>query len=697
MSFLSNILPKSQNKEYFLTIGVQEHKIIATVAVISRKEINIIGSGISEFANGSEETEAADIAISKAEEKIGENVLVQKVIFGLPVSFLDGDEIRPQHLQRLKKITKTLSLIPCGFVEYPQALSYYLQTKEESPPTLLLLSIGSKQITFSHIRVGKIENNFLADKTASITSDFEKAIINFASAEILPSRIMLYDESGSEDLDKLKEELLRFSWHKHSVFLHTPKIETFETQDLSYALVESTARSFTKELHFEEKSLPELKQTEEPDKKEETVEEDFGFVKSGYTAPKQTQEENTEEKQETRVSFISKLPKINFSFPRLNFIPAPVFIITASIVFLLIAVVSLLWYYPSAAVNLIVYPRLSVSNLDIIVTTNNDTAKSVKNSILASNSTIDVAGDKTAPATGQTKIGERSTGSLTIYNKTLSAKMFPKGTILTADVLKFTLDSDTTVASASDTGEGLTFGKTAAKITAFDIGPDSNLSSGTNFYFQSFDKSSYYAKNADKLSGGSSREITSVSKDDQDKLLSALTETLLSQAKQEITSKLNPGERLLDTLLTYDIKTKKFAHNIGEESKEEKLSLSLAVSTLIYKDDDLLRLARDNTSPIPPGFSLASDKTNIKISQTSTDKKGDVVGKAAVTYYFFPEIDLSKIRKDISGKTYSQTEEYFSKITEIGGFEIIPYQKLPFWNNILPMQSNNIKLKLVAL
>jgi len=329
MSFLNKILSKKEGKEYFLVVGVEENRIIASVASIAGTDVTIIGSGQSEFDENNEETEAADIAISEAEKKLGEDVLVKKVIFGLPLTVLDGDKIKSQHLARLKKITKALSLTPCGFIEYPEALANYLETKEQSPPTLLLLSIGKTQITFSHIRVGKIENNIMVEKTSAITSDFEKALSTLSTTEILPSRIMLYDESGDAQLDDIREELSRYSWHKHSTFLHTPKIETLETEALIYALVEAAAQSLGKELQLEEKEeiviAPE-------DVQEKTVEETFGFVKNKDINEKQakmiveeveTPEEAEDKPQATaeiyaeqKESFTTKLPRINFSLPK---------------------------------------------------------------------------------------------------------------------------------------------------------------------------------------------------------------------------------------------------------------------------------------------------------------------------------------------------------------------------------------------
>jgi len=334
--------------------------------------------------------------------------------------------------------------------------------------------------------------------------------------------------------------------------------------------------------------------------------------------------------------------------------------------------------------------------VDVLFTTNADNIKSGKNTILATTITEEVTGDKTVSATGKTKIGERSSGEVTIYNKTLSSKTFPKGTVIIADNLKFSLDTDVTIASASDTGEGLTFGKTAAKITATEIGPEENLVAGTNFNLRDFDKSSYYAKNNDKLSGGTSRDITSVSKEDQDNLLASLTDGLTILAKQQIIPKLNPGEKLLDTTLSTNISSKKFSKSIGDESKELKLDLTLKVNGIKYKEKDLLDLTAENAAKVPTGFTLAIDKTNIHISDAKADKKGDVSGKANIMYFFTPKVEVDKIRLDLAGKSFGQADKYLSNIKEIGGVEIISEQKFPFMPNKLPSRSSNIQINLVS-
>ncbi len=210
MSLIEKILQKKENREYFIALGVEEHRIIAVVAQVWDNQVKILGHGESEFREGENEVEASDIAISTAEKNLPENIFVRKVIFGLPVIFLDGDKVKPEYLKRLQEITRELDLQPDGFVEYPQALSLYIEKKEEASPTLLLLGLGRKHLILSLLRVGKVVKNIVTVRTASLNADFEKIIKDFES-DILPNRIIIYDEVKGAQLETIKEELLQFA------------------------------------------------------------------------------------------------------------------------------------------------------------------------------------------------------------------------------------------------------------------------------------------------------------------------------------------------------------------------------------------------------------------------------------------------------------------------------------------------------
>lgn len=715
MSIINKFLPKKESKEYFITLGVAEHHIVAAVAQISKNQVTIVGTGESEFITGENETEAADIAISTAEKNLPSGILVEKVIFGLPVVFLEKDKIKPEYLARLKKITKELALQPAGFVEYPQALAFYLEQKEESPPTLLLLSLGRNHLTFSLVRVGKVELNFIYTRTSSFTSDFEESLSRLTT-EILPSRIVLYDEVKGLQMEELREELLCFPWHKHASFLHTPKIEILPPPALITALVEAAGSSILKEVELGEETKEEKKEVveaKETRRAEEDVEEEtFGFVKGeDITLKKSLPKKESEMLAETptvTVPETAEEPAIKLIIKRLSFLEMPKFSFSLSkildksrfLFFLgmlgvtLAFIFSVLWYYPKATVKLIVYPLTSSQQLNVLFTTDPSRVTPASNIIVAKIVSEEVKREKTGQTSGKKKVGEPAKGSVVIYNKTTTGKTFPKGTILLHNALKFSLDEEINLASASDTGEGLIFGKASARITASEIGPEGNLPSGNNFTFKDFPTSSYYAKNTEKLSGGTSREISSVAKEDQEQLLSSLSEELKNQARQQILQKLTSEEKLLDEALESTILDKKFSKETGAEAKEINLSLSLKVSVPVFKETDLLELTKSKL-PIPPGFVYASQKTRVKIEEIKTDKKGEIKALATLTAYFFPEIDKEKIKSDITGESFEVAGDYLSKIKHIGGVEIVYDSETPLLGNRLPWRSQNIQVLVV--
>lgn len=702
-------MAKNDLKEYFLILGLEEQRISAAVARLFGDEITILGTGESEWSNKENTAEAADIAISTAEKNLEESVLLEKVIFGIPINYLENDTIKPEFLTTLKTIAKELDLKPSGFIEYPQAISYYIESKESSSPTLLLLIIGHVEITVSLIRVGRVEKNLSIVRSSSFPDDINQ-IVNLFKDEILPSRILLYDQTRKANSEQLREELLKFSWHKHSSFLHTPKIETLPENIGTLALVEAAGGSMLRTIQEEEKQKTESVQlpVEMP-----TEGENFGFVKHEekeestepeILLPKEIDEdvykkEKTPTRTATISSFLGNLPKP--TFPKMNIsLPHPkgklffILPLIALIILFFFLIFSFVWFYPMSDVHLIIYPLATSEHTQVHFTTDVNSS-SEKNTVMATTVSTEANGEKTSATTGKSRIGEAAKGEITIYNKTLSAKTFPKGTIVTSDSLKFSLDSETLIASASDTGEGLTFGKTSSKVTAIEIGPEGNISGSHNFTFKDFPDSQYYGKNADKFSGGSSREISSVSKDDQDELQSLLTDELIKNAKQDLTQKTGINNKILDDSIETKVKSKKFSKEIGAESKDLALHLIVEISALSYKNSDIQSFLSTSSSIVPSGYTPDPTRTTVQMTGIRKDKKGDYLSDAAIISYYLPTIDTSAIKSKITGKSYDDIRKYLSSVQNIAGFEVVDIQSIPFLENKLPYRPENITIRII--
>ena len=797
MSLLSKLLPKKEATSYFLTLAVEERKIRAAIAQIKGSVVTLLGTGESTFAQGENETEAADMAISSAESQSLENLLVERVVFALPLFYLEGDNVKPEYLNRLKKITKDLNLKPNGFIEYPQALAFSIEREEGSPATAVLLHLEKTYCTFSLIRVGKIYKNIVIERSESIIDDFANTIPKFET-EIMPSRIILFDHS--EDLENIKSELLKFPWHKNSSFLHTPKVEILSAKDVIVALVEAAASSLLKNIDItiikkekdaspessalvtkeepisaknevskgdvpvkkDEKETPhkghlkiqggvvhlvndptaeplkeekpdklesnmDIKEKEVPEEKkgketEPTVEsktqdaeETFGFVESSeierldedgnitFTEKTEVVEEETLQDQKPHTGknplsllngILSSIKGKSLPSPSIPNIPGNIFIWLIP-AFLILA--GFLYYavtiYPQASVSLIVYP-FSINQTIPVVFKTSGNSPSDKTSIAVNSLTVEVNGEKTVATTGKNQIGEKGKGEVLIYNKTTSSKTFSKGTVLSSGDLRFSLDTDATVASASDTGEGLSFGKITARATAVSIGPDGNIAGGSLLKFKDFPDTSYTAKANQSFSGGTSREVASVSKADQTSLENSLTDELSGKAREELSQKLATGEKLLDAPPTKKVVSKKFSGEVGTEGKNLTLTLTLSLTGFSYQESDVITLAKENLTTIPSGYTLSDNSISIKTNTLTPDKDGNFKTDAKITATLFPQFDTTQILNKIAGASYADAESYLKTVEGVSGVAFTATRPSLLAPNHLPVTKKNISLSI---
>lgn len=707
MSILAPFLPKKETINYFFVLALEENQVRVAVAQIHEDKAKILGSGKSEFSDPEKETEAADIAVSMAEKHIPEDLLVDNVIFALPQYYLNGENVKDEYLARLKKIAKELELKAYGFVEYSTAITNYLMTVEGSAPTILILDMSKSMMTTTLVRIGKIIKNITTERTDSIVADFTKNLPEF-EVEILPSRIIILDY-GQKNFDA-REELLKFPWHKHSIFLHTPKMEIFDNEKILTAIVEAAASSFLPNISQPMMDEPEVTEVIEEEKMEvkEKVSHarekfhKFGFKEESIIEKTEHQKPEHNKKETTpvvtqpsamrtileKINF-NRLKNLHFEFPHLPFLGILTFI--APLIIGILLLFFLIRNYPTASVYLLTYLQKSDSLVDIVFAREGSQIDG-QNVIATKTVSDEITGSKSAKTTGANQIGEKAKGEVTVYNKQTSGKNLPKGTTIASGALKFTLDEEVKIASASETTEGITYGKTSVKVTASQIGPESNLPANSNFNFSDSSFSTLTAKNNLPLSGGTAKEIQAVSTEDRKNLENNLIKDLEAQAKQKMLKKLDVNGKLLDEPINTIISAKKFSHEVGSEAKELSLEMTLKVEGLQFNQEDLESKASVLNTTAPEGYKLDPKRINVKIASSKTNKNGDIEASLVISSYFIPEIDVDKIKEEIKGKTYNQAADFLEKQKDVAGVRIVPENKLPFFNNKLPILSKNINL-----
>jgi hypothetical protein len=307
----------------------------------------------------------------------------------------------------------------------------------------------------------------------------------------------------------------------------------------------------------------------------------------------------------------------------------------------------------------------------------------------------------TIPTTGVKIVGDKASGSVTIFNKTVSTKKFDSGTVFKVGDLGYTLDGDVSVASASvqekQGGAETKYGQAQGKIIASDIGADYNKDKDTRLTIGSFASETYDAVvESDGLKGGASREVRVVAQEDADAILAELRDTLISKANAELVEDIQEGNYLIPTQNVIS-QTPTYSFKVGDESDQLDLELSLTVKALTYTVEDLRPLVQAILGgEVPEGFELNEEEPQILTDNTAESSDSASTKRTLTTQvssFAVPKIDLESIKNQIGGQSVSAAQSTLKNSPSVSSVEI---KFIPEWissiRKKLP-QANKIEIR----
>ena len=699
--------------------------------------------------------DAVDEALAFVEDTIN-TTKYTKVVLGLPVTYLSSNgEILKDVRTHIKTLTHELELTPIGFVPLPQAILYRLKKDEGVPPSAILLYVAKGSITVSLYRVGALAGERVVKRSGDTAIMLEEVLKEFKNLEVLPARILLYG-SDTHGLDEVKTELLRYPWTTRVNFLHFPKIEIITPVEIAGAVSLAGASELSHEVEEESEEQTVTRTSNRAAQKEPVpapVGDEIASTDSEASSEVVTEEtlesqaeaqeealsvEEGEEIQEEESNVVAVDPSrlgfkknvdvleevetpdgapvttkkwrtaIPLKIPNLSALPFPHINISAIremiasggkgpiivIAVIILFVIGLLyWFVPHATVTVLMLPKSLSASEPITIDPKATSVDADKKIIPGVAQEKSVSGQKTIQVTGKKNVGNPAKGSVTIYNKSTDSKSFSKGDILTTGSLAFTLDAGVQVASASESIGSLTFGKATGTVTASQIGTDSNLPAGTEFNFKGVDTSIAIARNDAALTGGTSKSVTVVTRTDQDALVKAISADLVDKAKQDLSGMVTGGAKLIDDTITTSVTQKTFNQELDQESTELSGNATVTVSGTAYNDDDVKTLLKAMiTGQIPSGYALAEGRTQVTLAQVKVGKDGKISAKATIKTDAIPSLDVTDIRKHLSGKTIQSVQEYLRSLTGVAAVEV--RFGMSFGKSRLPINAKNITVDL---
>ncbi len=412
--------------------------------------------------------------------------------------------------------------------------------------------------------------------------------------------------------------------------------------------------------------------------------------------------ERKSEKSRIAFPFAFKIPSVSFGklgnirevlgrLPRTHGVGIPLLI---GVVGLIVLTGILYYMLPRAKVTVLVASQTVDGSAALSVSTKSTIADSESKIIPGKTQEQSVSGEKTIAVTGKKNIGDPAKGTVTIYNKVTSGRNFAKGTVLTTGGIAFTLDSDVSVASASESIGSITFGKANANVTAKEIGPNGNVSASSEFTIASVSPSSVSARNESAFTGGTSKQVTVVSRADQDALVKALTDELVGQAKQQLMAQA-AGERLIDQTIKTEVAEKVFDNEIDEESKDLHGKVTIKVTGISVTDADIqAALLPTAEAKIPSGYSLAPEQTTVTTSNVVVKKDGSITLTAKLTAVALPKVDAETLKSRLTGKSIDEALAILKETQGVSGAEF-GFSLTPVKSR-LPLNSKNITLTVMV-
>lgn len=742
MSFLDKLtawLPfnkRTEKTEYFFAVCVGLSEVTSTVWGLMGSQIDILGQKTYAY-NGT------DNLVEKTHQALDDSlgaldIEPDKVLFGVPESWSMDDNLKEPYLKLLNKMLKEYDLSPLAYVTTTNSLAYLLQKQEGSPPTTILLGLG-EYVEITLVKGGKIIGSKVTKRTDILFEDIEGVLQQFTEVEVLPSKILLYSTKTNEDLSKMQGDLMSYPWMAKLSFLHFPKIEILADDILYQSVIFAGASELYPEIDLKHNFS--LYQPVTPVFSDKTShvqgfhsmnsdsEMDSGFVKGDIKKKLEKDETEVQDDKEETEGFTTKPRKLkklsseeeedleddNLISPQLPgkmvydkfllkltstvpHVKGPLFgklLITV----IIIGMLGVGYYFLfKANVNILVEPKILEKETQVIadpkVTQIDEVNKIIPGAVIETT----VTGSDKGDATGTKQIGDPAKGKVIIYNRTASSVSISAGAVLTsASNLKFTLDAGVQIASQSSS-LGADYvkqdvpGKTPpVGITAATIGPESNLTGGTEMTIKGYTKDQIVTNVDQALSGGTSKNVTVITSDDQKKLQAKLTDTLRQKAEEDIKGQSKDGKKIIADALAVAESKYTFTKQINDQASDFTLNATIRFKGTSYLDLDLRTIvSKLVVVDVPDNYQMDLQDAQTQAEVAKVEKDGRLIFNAKFTAKLLPKFNLEDIKKQIRGKNVRDAGNKLKELENVVGSEIVLTPSLPGPLARLPLFTKNI-------
>ena len=692
---------KSSNNTYF-GLYLTDASAFGFVFDATTQPPQVLSQNAVSFTAGFDKIlEDTDNLISQLE--LQTNKHLDKTIFFLHSWMIDEQsyEIKEPYKSIIKKLSKDLELEPMGYIDVQDALHEHL--KKTSVLNSIAIEVNKTKVGISVYKGGKKVYQQYTARTDVIGEDIQSVLESIPGHIVLPTKILVF---GDMDTPEVSSELATYDWEQ-KVFSQHPTIEVLKQNELNISL----AQTFSEEVVSQSKVPAPAQERQESvvqntqDFEDEPA-EDFGFVVGqdvrnttpppietstvSPTVPSPSVVDNimdgeaSPKRGNVMDNIKGMIPSFSFGSGRsASKKPIMYGVAVAALLFILLFI----YEYFFHKLDIKVYPNAQevseTFSFDVPVTESDSTDLSV-----LKKTTVQEFEDE-KKASGKREIGEKATGEVIIHNYDKEARTFPRGTELKKGDLVFTIDSEAKVASASGgTVDGVKeSGKVKVKATAEEIGPEYNIAKGTQLSVASLSDSLFVAFVETAFSGGSKKDVTTISKADIDSLKKNVEAKAESASKEVLGAQISEDEIVMPDMTSVTLADTTFSGEIGEEASNLSVKAESEIEFYTIKkralEEKLKEMIQEQLSD---DFTVDSENITYEISDISSDEdtvtlEVDTTGKA------HKKVDLEAIKKAARFTSLSGFQNKVKSAYDVENIEVKKTFAISLWT---PLFQKNI-------
>jgi len=309
--------------------------------------------------------------------------------------------------------------------------------------------------------------------------------------------------------------------------------------------------------------------------------------------------------------------------------------------------------------------------------------------------TEDKEESKEFDATGKRDVGDKAIGNVTLYNEYDSDPFkLVQGTALhTLDGKVFKLKNDITIPGATLKSGNKVAGTIASAVEAEGPGEAYNIGP-SNFSIPKLDTDQVYARSSGSMSGGFTKQLTVVSKEDFDKAKDSFTKEVTENFQKNVADE-NKEYRVLKEAVKVEATEAIAEPQISQEAQKFKLKLKVSYKAVMFKDGDLKSLlSKLLEKEVPVGkevYTSEIDSSKIALISEFDKEFSEADFKFGAVVDLIPKLDMLKIRQSL---IFKNTKEVDAKLKEYDSVKEIKFNFWPFAMSKLPLLPSHINVKL---